>query len=50
MDNKLKEIHINKTKSSSCKDCGEREPGCHDKCQEYASFKKELEEEKKLNS
>ena len=27
-----------------CKDCKKRNPGCHSKCQDYISFKKELEE------
>lgn len=27
-----------------CKDCKRRNPGCHSNCQDYISFKKELED------
>ncbi len=33
-----------KRPSVVCKDCKKRNPGCHSDCQDYISFKKELDE------
>ncbi len=30
-----------------CKDCSERHPGCHDKCERYIKQKADLQERKK---
>ena len=27
-----------------CKDCGERNPGCHDHCSRYAEYKQRMEQ------
>lgn len=35
---------------SCCKDCTKRHVGCHDKCEEYANFKKELKEKKRVKT
>lgn len=29
---------------ASCKDCTKRKVGCHDRCEEYQKFKKEMRE------
>ncbi|MBO5389409.1 MAG: hypothetical protein J6A59_15000 [Lachnospiraceae bacterium] len=31
-----------------CKDCGDREVGCHSTCKKYIDFKKENEKQKEL--
>lgn len=33
---------------STCKNCEERYPACHDSCPKYLQFKSELEAEKKI--
>ena len=38
--------HNNKT-NCPCKDCTDRYPGCHDKCERFAGWKQMLEEYRK---
>ena len=38
------ESFLRKRPKVVCKDCSERTPGCHSMCQEYISFKKNLED------
>ena len=33
-----------------CKGCGERNPGCHDKCEKYLSYREEIEKEKQARA
>lgn len=33
-----------------CKDCPDREVGCHSKCERYTSFRKELDEYNKAEA
>ncbi len=35
--------HINVNITSPCKDCAERQLGCHDKCGKYKAYKSEIE-------
>ena len=33
--------------TAPCKGCGDRKPGCHDKCQAFRGFRERLEEKRK---
>ena len=38
------ELYLIQRPKVVCKDCSNRNPGCHSICQDYISFKKDLEE------
>lgn len=33
-----------------CQECKDRNPGCHDKCERYLSYRQEIEKEKQARS
>lgn len=40
----------NNTSGCPCKDCEDRYPGCHDRCEGYKAWKKKLEEKNKAEA
>ena len=41
--NLQEELVLGNRPKAVCKDCKKRNPGCHSTCQDYISFKKDLE-------